>query len=121
MTTYTVRRRWQTKETLTTVDAATPDDAYEAYAAAQEDEPLDRTDVVIEPVTAYSADVFGDQIRVIYQPHNGMWLSPAHGEQSDSPADAMRAELRAYMQSCGEDVEALADEIEGYVTDMRED
>lgn len=70
------------------------------------------------PLTA-TTDVLGDKITVIYQPHNLMWLSPTHGEQFDTAADAMRAELRAYMLECGQDLDTVADEIESYVADMR--
>lgn len=71
-----------------------------------------------QPLTA-TTNVFGDKITVIYQPHSGMWISPAHGETFTAADDAMRAELRAYMRSCGEDADAMRDEIDGYVADMR--
>lgn len=66
-----------------------------------------------------TTNVFGDQIAILSTP-NGHWMSPAHGETYIEAADAMRAELRAYMESCGEDPDALADAIEGYIAEMRD-
>lgn len=67
-------------------------------------------------------DVYGDHVAIVFQPHSGRWLSPAHGETFIAPRDAMRAELRAYMLSCGVDPDSApaADEIEHYLTEIVE-
>lgn len=52
----------------------------------------------------------------------GMWVSPTNGRQHPRAADAMRAELRAYLSASGEDVDSdeMAEMIEGYISAMND-
>lgn len=53
--TYTISRRWGTKDVLSAVEATSPDAAYHDWAGQHED-PLDRDDLVIEQISDQDHD-----------------------------------------------------------------
>ena len=63
-----------------------------------------------------SVSVYGDELCVNWT--GSVWVSPCDGQQHSSDRQAMRTELEAYFSACGEDVEEMADEIDGYLRKM---
>lgn len=69
----------------------------------------------------YTTTIHGDTLSVL-RTESGMCMAPADGTQHLGPDDAMRAEIEAYMVSCGEDLdsELVQADITSYVSAMTE-
>lgn len=54
-------------------------------------------------MTSKTVNIHGDILTINWT--GSVWVSPYNGQQHGRATDAMRAEIAAYLLSCGEDVD----------------
>lgn len=63
-------------------------------------------------------NVNGDILTVEW--NGSVWMAPVNGTQHARVEQAMRAELEAYLESCGYLVAEMGDEIDGMLADIKQ-
>lgn len=96
-TTYTIRRRWQTRDIITTVSADSQEAAYDVYARDEEHEPLDRDDVVIAAVT----DIRTAYLSITIDPEHDLVESGRDRDEADDVMAAYRGAMDAIAEQLG--------------------